>query len=164
MYSIAKRKCAIWNLSKEEIQEITNSCNSISDMLDAFGYSRSSGSMANVMKQVIDEYNIDISHFKPFHRTHQKPVYKLDDILVQNSKYKNISRLKERIVKEGILEYKCKICGNKGEWNGKPLVLQLDHIDGNHTNHSIDNLRFLCPNCHSQTDTYSGRNAKYGTR
>lgn len=43
-------------------------------------------------------------------------------------------------------------------WNGKPLMLQLDHIDGNHQNHVISNLRFICPNCHSQTETFSGKN------
>lgn len=161
---MVKRKCAIWNLSKDEIQEKVNKCNSISDMLDAFGYSRSSGSMAKIMKEVIKEYNIDISHFKPFYRTHQKPIYELKDILIHNSPYRNISRLKERLLKENLLEYKCAICGNKGEWNGKALILQLDHRDGYHTNHSIDNLRFLCPNCHSQTDTFSGKNAKYGER
>ena len=55
------------------------------------------------------------------------------------------------------MEYKCAICGNEGEWLGKPLTLQLDHIDGNHTNHSLNNLRFLCPNCHTQTATYGSK-------
>lgn len=148
----------VWDLSKEEIQNRINSCYSISDALSEFGYSRSSGSMAKVMRNIINTYNIDISHFKPFSRTNQKPKYSLDEILVPHSKYTNIDRLKKRILKEGLLEYKCECCGNDGEWNGKPLMLQLDHKDGDHTNHSIENLRFLCPNCHSQTDTYSGRN------
>lgn len=52
----------------------------------------------------------------------------------------------------------------KENGTAKALILQLDHRDGDHTNHSIDNLRFLCPNCHSQTDTFSGKNAKYGER
>lgn len=56
--------------------------------------------------------------------------------------------------------YKCDICLNTGEWNNKSLSLQVDHIDGNSSNDNIENLRFLCPNCHSQTDTFTGRNAK----
>lgn len=84
--------------------------------------------------------------------------------MVKNSSYTNISKLKDRILKAGLLKYECECCGNKGKWNDKSLVLQLDHIDGDHFNHSIENLRFLCPNCHSQTDTYSGKNAKYGER
>lgn len=162
--TMKKRKSIIWKLSKEEIQEKVNDCNSISDMLVAFGYNRSSGSMGKVMKEVIQEYNIDISHFRPFRRTHQKPKYTLDEILVPNSPYTNISQLKKRILKAGLLKYECECCGNAGEWNGKPLVLQLDHRDGDHSNHSIENLRFLCPNCHSQTDTFSGKNAIYGDR
>ena len=159
-----KRKSTIWALSKEEIQEKVNKCNSISDMLESFGYKRSSGSMAKVMKEVIQEYNIDTTHFRPFDRTNQKAKYSLEEILVPNSSYRNIRKLKNRILKAGLLKYECEGCGNKGEWNGKTLVLQLDHKDGDHSNNSLDNLRFLCPNCHSQTDTYSGKNAKYGDR
>lgn len=68
-------------------------------------------------------------------------------------------KLKNRILKEGLLENKCAICGIK-EWNNKQLNLELDHIDGNRVNHELINLRLLCPNCHSQTDTYRSKNKK----
>lgn len=55
---------------------------------------------------------------------------------------------------------KCFVCDQKDEWNGKKLVLQVDHIDGNSDNNLIINLRLLCPNCHSQTDTFTSRNRK----
>lgn len=55
------------------------------------------------------------------------------------------------------MEYRCSICGNTGEWNSKKLVLQLDHINGIHNDNRIENLRLLCPNCHSQTDTFCGK-------
>ena len=67
-------------------------------------------------------------------------------------------KLKKRLVKEGILEYNCSSCGMKDEWNDKPITLQLDHINGVNNDHRLDNLRLLCPNCHSQTDTWCGRN------
>jgi len=54
---------------------------------------------------------------------------------------------------------RCAICGMAAEWNGRPLVLHMDHIDGNSRNCERSNLRWLCPNCHSQTETYAGRNA-----
>ena len=54
-------------------------------------------------------------------------------------------------------EYKCSSCGIT-EYNNKPITLQVDHIDGDRTNNEFSNLRFLCPNCHSQTDTYGIRN------
>ena len=55
------------------------------------------------------------------------------------------------------MEYKCQKCGIS-EWLGNPLTLQLDHINGVNNDHRLTNLRFLCPNCHSQTDTYAGKN------
>lgn len=58
----------------------------------------------------------------------------------------------------------CNICGQGLTWKGKPLTLQLDHIDGNSDNNDLDNLRLLCPNCHSQTETFSGRSSKKDTK
>ena len=57
-----------------------------------------------------------------------------------------------------INEYKCQIC-SISSWNGKPLTLQLDHIDGNNKNNLVENFRWLCPNCHTQTDTWGTKNA-----
>ena len=56
---------------------------------------------------------------------------------------------------------KCKVCKRK-TWNGKPIPLELDHIDGDSSNEIIKNLRLLCPNCHAQTDTYKGKNKGNG--
>lgn len=67
------------------------------------------------------------------------------------------TRLKERLLNEKGWEYVCNWC-KISEWRGQRLVLQLDHIDGNNSNHKIENLRLLCPNCHSQTETYAGNN------
>jgi len=55
----------------------------------------------------------------------------------------------------------CEICGIT-DWNGKPIVLEMDHIDGNHEHNHPDNLRLICPNCHSQTDTYKAKNTGKG--
>lgn len=62
-------------------------------------------------------------------------------------------KLKNLLLKHGLKENKCEICGIS-EWNGKPLNCQLDHIDGNKYNQSLNNLRIICPNCHSQTETF----------
>lgn len=56
-----------------------------------------------------------------------------------------------------ILPYRCALCSNSGEWQGRPLTLQLDHTNGRYDDNRIENLRWLCPNCHSQTPTFAGR-------
>jgi hypothetical protein len=66
-------------------------------------------------------------------------------------------KLKKRLLKEKILDNKCSSCGLE-EWMGKEISLHLDHIDGDNHNHKFKNLRLLCPNCHSQTDTWCGKN------
>ena len=85
----------------------------------------------------------------------------LSEILVENSTYTNIARLKIRLLREGLLEAKCheEDCGLT-EWKGKPISLQLDHINGDNLDHRIENLRLLCPNCHSHTDTFAGKNKR----
>lgn len=83
----------------------------------------------------------------------------LEDILVENSTYTNTSSLKEKLVKLGLLGDCCATCG-LSEWLEKPLSLQLDHIDGQRRNNTLTNLRLLCPNCHSQTETWGGRNKR----
>lgn len=73
---------------------------------------------------------------------------------------KSNDSIKKTIIRDKLIPYTCQECGNIGEHLGKPLTLHLDHINGNNKDHTISNLRFLCPNCHSQTDTYCGRNKK----
>jgi hypothetical protein len=71
--------------------------------------------------------------------------------------------LKRKLLQEGLVEDKCSECGLLPEWNGKKLTLQLDHIDGDRLNNARANLRLLCPNCHSQTHTFStGKNRLRG--
>lgn len=58
-------------------------------------------------------------------------------------------------------EHRCEICSNT-TWNDAPLPLELDHIDGDHTNNASENLRIICPNCHAQTPTYKAKNTGRG--
>ena len=69
--------------------------------------------------------------------------------------------IRKRILQNGYIEYKCAICSQKPVWNNKSLVLQIDHINGDHLDNRLENIRFLCPNCHSQTDTFSGKNTRF---
>ena len=85
--------------------------------------------------------------------------FELDDILSGKHPQYSTYKLNLRLKKEGILEYCCQICKNDN-WLGKPLSLQLDHKNGISSDHRLENLRYLCPNCHSQTDTYCGKNKR----
>ena len=69
-------------------------------------------------------------------------------------------RLKKRLIEDNVKEHKCEICGIT-EWMGQKVPLELDHIDGNHYNNELSNLRIVCPNCHAQQDTNSGKNVKH---
>lgn len=82
---------------------------------------------------------------------------KLSEILEGKFPQYSSSKLKNRLIKEGIFENKCSIC-NINTWNNLPLILHVDHINGISTDHRKENLRLICPNCHSQTNTYCGRN------
>lgn len=83
----------------------------------------------------------------------------LEEILQKDRPYQS-NKLKTRLIQSGLKLDQCECCGRPPEWNGKPLTLQLDHINGDHNDNRIENLRILCPNCHSQTDTYGNKQNK----
>jgi hypothetical protein len=132
------------------------------------------------IRQTLTRLGVDgPGHYKTFHKykrlyevstDHFLPAWKLttgnlsslkskplEEVLVQNSTM-DIKHIKKKIIREGVLgDYACSECGAV-EWMGKPLSLHLDHINGDRFDNRKENLRFLCPNCHSQTSTYCGKN------
>lgn len=88
-----------------------------------------------------------------------KPKIILDEIIAGNHPEFQTFKLKNRLLKDGLFENICSCCGIS-DWMNKPLNMELDHIDGNRTNHKLENLRMLCPNCHAQTETYRSKNIK----
>lgn len=93
--------------------------------------------------------------------TSKKSVEKipLNEILDGKHPHFQTFKLKNKLLKNGIFKNECHIC-KITNWNGCELKMELDHIDGNKYNHDINNLRLLCPNCHSQTDTFRAKNIK----
>ena len=84
-----------------------------------------------------------------------------EKLFVKDSKYKNYSYLKERIIREKLLPYSCQVCGLSDSWQEKKLSLVLDHINGVKKDNRLSNLRFVCPNCDSQLPTFKSKNIKY---
>lgn len=89
-----------------------------------------------------------------------------NNVCQQEFKYKfeTIDKIKSGILTASTKRYlfetcgeRCSECGQKNIWNNKPLTLQLDHIDGNSDNNDLSNLRILCPNCHTQTETFGSK-------
>ena len=112
------------------------------------------------MKKKLAQLEVDTSHFGSAHPRvlgylgYQEDLSKL---LVKDSKA-TPTNLKRRLLKEGVFAAFCVNCASPPEWLGHPLTLQLDHINGDTRDNRVVNLRLLCPNCHSQTHTYAGRN------
>ena len=90
----------------------------------------------------------------------QNPQIPLHEIIVEcKCPHYQSFKLKNRLYKEGIKKKNCENCGIS-HWLDKPLALELHHLDGNRQNHLLNNLKLLCPNCHSQTDTFRSKNRK----
>ena len=142
--------------NQQQLIDSVNNNKSIVQVLKDLGYKVNGGSVWRRVKKEIEELNLDTSHFDK--GVSKKAKYNLEDILIENSTFSNVCHLKNKLVNNNLLEYKCQICSNTGEWLGNPMTLQLDHINGVRDDNRIENLRFLCPNCHSQTDTFAGRN------
>lgn len=159
-------KKRIWT-DQQLIAAIENE-RSYAGVLRKLGLSTCGGSYA-IIRLRIRQLGINIDHFTGqgwcHGEEHKKFINRfvtipLDQILVKDSYYQTTSRLKKRLIQCGLLQNKCYECNIDPEWNGKVLVLQLDHIDGDRTNNQLENLRILCPNCHSQTDNFCARNKK----
>lgn len=138
---------------KELLAKLVQESSSLSEVIRKLGKAVS-GNACKLLKKKLEEYNIDYSFPEKYSKNFEKkPIeYYLQENIVCDSK-----NLKKRLIEEGLKEDICEICGQTNIWNGKSLVLQLDHINGNHHDNRLENLRIVCPNCHSQTDTFCTR-------
>lgn len=113
------------------------------------------------LKRRVSALGLATSHFmgQAWRRGDRRPTVPprpLSEVLVVG-RLERTSRLRERLIREGLKGRSCELC-HRGSWNGRPIPLELDHVNGRRDDNRIANLRLLCPNCHAQTDTYRGRN------
>lgn len=150
----------IYKLSDEQFVELLKKSSTISEVLFKLGYTVKGNSWGySQIKRRMDDLNLDHSIFKgksAIIKTTKLNNIKKEDILKENCKHQR-TVLRRYIIKNNLIPYKCAICGCT-EWQGKTLSLELDHINGINNDNRLENLRFLCPNCHSQTSTYGSRN------
>lgn len=146
-----QRRIRKW--SDEQLREAVKNSTNLTDVLRALGLRVAGGNHASI-KYWIDEFGLDISHFctdsnlESLRIARLKNTLNREEVLCENSKASK-NTLKKWARKE--LDYKCVKCYNVGFHNGLPLTLQLDHINGVPNDNRIENLRWLCPNCHSQS-------------
>lgn len=139
--------------TKEEIEQFTKESYSYAELAEKCGYNKASGSYTQTMKDMISQLDLDISHF-----TFQG--WNKDNFdysrFVYGKKIRSVNMVDAIAALRG---RKCENCGLE-EWMGSPISLEVHHKDGDELNSVLENLQLLCPNCHSMTDTYKGKNIK----
>ena len=147
--------------TKEWLEELCKNSRSYKEVLEKAGRKYSGGNHS-YLKAKIQEFGIDTSHFSGQSwatGTHHEGKYKytIEEAFTKNSLVQR-NVIRKYIIHFNLIPYKCQFCGNTGEWRGKKMALELDHINGINNDNRLENLRWLCPNCHATTDTYAGKN------
>ena len=150
--------------TKEQFIKAVEESTTVASVLRKIGLQARPGNCSTVHKY-LKEFGLDTSHWcgqahlKGKEHNHKNKI-PLKDILIKDSTYTNTYSLKKRLIRKGILEYKCYEC-EIDSWNNKYISLQIEHINGNKYDNRIENLTLLCPNCHSQTDTFCRKKIKH---
>ena len=152
-----------YKYTDDYLRDMASKSTSCLDMMRRMGYSKVSGATQSHLKRRLLAAGVDISHWlrgssgRVAHnrRTPSSTLVRADSTRVLRTA---TAVLRRALIAIGV-KYCCAICGIS-DWCGRPLVLQVDHVDGDHKNNLADNLRFICPNCHTQTSNWGKRSLK----
>ncbi len=150
--------------SDEDLRLAVSTSDSIAEVCGKLQLNLEGGSHSHVRNHIV-RMGLDTTHFQRVRQSQAleaaraKRRLTADQVLCEKSHVKS-GKLSLYVQKFRLLPYVCADCGNTGSHNGKVLVLQIDHINGVHDDNRLHNLRFMCPNCHSQTTTFAGRNCR----
>lgn len=146
----------ISSCSDVDFKQIVQDSSSFAEIEQKLGYKSYSGSVSQKIKERIATLNLDISHFA----SKSKPKRTQENVFIERSTASQRT-LRRYYVDGAYTEYKCSICGQLPFWNNKELTLILDHINGNNHDDRLENLRWVCPNCNQQLDTFGSKNQAY---
>ena len=150
----------IYECTDEQFVNLIKNSANIAEVLFKLGYTVKGNSWGySQVKQRMTDLNLSSANFKgknAYYETNKERKISPDKLFRINCKHTR-TVLRRNIIRNNLLPYKCAICGIS-KWNNKTLSLELDHINGMNNDNRLENLRFLCPNCHSQTTTYGSRN------
>lgn len=146
--------------TRDVLQEAVSASTNMCEVLRHLGLEVVGGHHTHISRR-IKAYGLDISHFRmPTRRGKPWRPRTPENLLVEqpSAQARRIpsDRIKWAMTALGVPE-QCTLCGTGSVWRGRSLPLEVDHVDGDWRNNRIENLRFLCPNCHSTTDNYRGR-------
>lgn len=147
-----KNSSALSNV--DNVARLMVNCATVHELLEKLGLSAKSGHNYTRALRVIRENHLSFGKTPPPQELRRW--LSNDQIFVAGGGDRTVVR--RRIIADNLIEYRCALCGCGPEWNGEPLSLRLDHINGVNNDHRLSNLRFVCPNCDSQLATFGSRN------
>lgn len=159
----SKRHSRTGSLTDEDLQKIVNECYSLTQVIEKVGWTLSGSAHKFIRRELVNR-NIDFSHFRfaganfgVFHKGGKSTSFEKMSL---RKKRVSGQSLRRRMITEKLKKDQCEICGQLPKHNGKSLVLQVNHKDGDKTNNKLENLEIICPNCHTQTETFTGKNIR----
>jgi hypothetical protein len=162
-----KKSHPLYKVPKIEFISAIQQAESRAQALEILNIANRCGSTYRILKELAIKYclqeeliRIDLTNNEARRLVSSSRGKPLEEYMIKNSSYSR-GTLKQRILKEGVIPYECLLCKQNNIWNEELLVLILDHINGINNDHRLENLRFLCPNCNSQTATFAGRNVSH---
>ena len=147
-----------YKYTREVLEPLVAEATSVAGVLRLLGLRQNGGSHAHISR-TIKKLGLDTSHFIRYQNGARRLRFTPEQILIRRPPGSpRVQRpLLRRALKESGIPYECTWCGLDGTWRGLPLTLEIDHIDGDFENNCLENLRYLCPNCHRQTANFAGR-------